>query len=114
MKVIRDMKTAMVKKLRMVMSNITVEPVVALYCLITALNTIPAEELYLRKACIVNLNYSINTCDDIYQYEDVQIETQQLVSDLQVTTVFIVRINIKRYSLGNAAYFSDCTSLINN
>ena len=85
MKVMRNM----VRKLGMVMSNITVEPVVALYCLITALNTIPAEELYLKKACSVNLNYSTNICNDIYQYEDVQIETQQLVSELQVSVLIL-------------------------
>ena len=79
----------MVRKLGMVMSNITVEPVVALYCLITALNTIPAEELYLKTACSVNLNYSTNICNDIYQYEDVQIETQQLVSELQVSVLIL-------------------------
>ena len=41
---------------RHVLSKMTVEPVVAMYCLIIALSGIPGEELYLKKACTVNLN----------------------------------------------------------
>ena len=67
-----------------VWNNITVEPVVALYCFIIALSGIPGEELYLKKACKVNLNNSMEICDNIYEYEAIQIETQKLVSGVQV------------------------------
>ena len=69
---------------RNVWNNITVEPVIAMYCLIIALSSIPGEELYLKKACKVNLNHSMEICDNIYEYEAVQIETQKLVSGVQV------------------------------
>ena len=66
-----------------VWNNITVEPVVAMYCLIIALSEIPGEELYLKKACKVNLNHSMEICDNIYDHEAAQIETQKLVSGVQ-------------------------------
>ena len=66
-----------------VWNNITVEPVVAMYCLILALSGIPGEELYLKKACKVNLNHSMEICDNIYDHEAAQIETQKLVSGVQ-------------------------------
>ena len=72
--------------IRNVWDNITVEPVVAMYCLIIALSGIPGEELYLKKACKVNLNHSMEICDNIYEYEEAQIETQKLVSGVQVTS----------------------------
>ena len=71
-----------------VWSNITIEPVVCLYCLIIALSGIPGEELYLKKACHVNLNYSMEVCDDIYNHEDAQIQTQKLVSGIQVISCY--------------------------
>ena len=70
-----------------VWSNITIEPVVAFYCLIIALSGIPGEELYLKKACKVNLNHSMEVCDNIYDHEEAQIETQKLVSGVQVNTI---------------------------
>ena len=73
--------------LRTVWSNITLEPVMAMYCLIIALSEIPGEELYLKKACKVNLNHSMEICDNIYDYEEAQVETQKLVSGVQVNLV---------------------------
>ena len=69
--------------LKNVWNNITIEPVVGLYCVIIALSGIPGEELYLKKACSVNLNNSLEICDNIHEHEDIQIRTQQLVSGVQ-------------------------------
>ena len=60
------------------------EPVVVIYCLIVALSGIPGEELYVKKACLVNLNQSREVCDDIYNNEELQIENQKIVSGIQV------------------------------
>ena len=79
-----NMFTKVSEYLRTVWSNITLEPVVAMYCLIIALSGIPGEELYLKKACKVNLNHSMEICDNIYDYEAAQMETQKLVSVVQV------------------------------
>ena len=71
--------------LKHVWSNITIEPVVAMYCLVIALSGIPGEELYLKKACNVNLNHSMEVCDNIFDHKAAQIETQKLVSTVQVS-----------------------------
>ena len=69
--------------LKHVWSNITIELVVAMYCLIIALIGIPGEELYLKKDCNVNLNHSMEVCDNIFDHKAAQIETQKLVSTVQ-------------------------------
>ena len=69
----------------MVWSTMTVEPVVAMYCMITALSYITGEELYLIKACSVNLNYTREICGNISDHQEVQIKTQELVSGIQVS-----------------------------
>ena len=76
---------ALSEYVRPVLSKMTVEPVVAIYCLIIALSGIPGEELYLRKACTVNLNHSMEICDNIHHHQEAQIETQKLVSGVQVS-----------------------------
>ena len=63
--------------------NITVEPVVIFYCLVVALSGIPGEEMYVKKACLVNLNHTREVCDNIYDHKEIQLETQKLVSGLQ-------------------------------
>ena len=60
------------------------EPVIAIFYLVIALSGIPGEELYLKKACLVNLNHTREVCDNIYQHKEVQIETQKYVSGIQV------------------------------
>ena len=66
------------------LSNTTVEPVIGVFYLVLALSGIPGEELYLKKTCLVNLNNSREVCDNIFDNEEVQIETQQHVSGIQV------------------------------
>ena len=70
-------------KCRHIWKNITVEPVVIFYCLVVALSGIPGEEMYVKKACLVNLNHTQEVCDNIYEHKEVQLETQKLVSGLQ-------------------------------
>ena len=70
--------------IRNVWTHTTIEPVIAIFYLIMALSGIPGEELYLKKACIVNLNYTSEICDNIYSHKEVQIETQKYISGIQV------------------------------
>ena len=74
-------------RLRMTWTNITIEPVVLLYCIIDSLSGISSEELYLQKACLVNLNYSVAVCSNLTQQDAIQLETQQKVSAVQVRGV---------------------------
>ena len=79
------MKANVSKKVNIVWSAMTLEPVVAMYCMITALSYITGEELYLKKAWSVNLKYTMEICENIYDHQEVQIETQELVSGIQVS-----------------------------
>ena len=71
------------EKVLLVWQNITIDPVVAMYCLVIALSGIPGEELYLKKACNVNLNHSMEICDNIQNHQEEQMATQKLVSGVQ-------------------------------
>ena len=82
---VSKMKANVLKKVKMVWSTMTVELVVAMYCMITALSYITGEELYLIKACTVNLNYTREICGNISDHQEVQIKTQELVSGIQVS-----------------------------
>ena len=82
---VSKMRANVLKKVKMVWSTMTVEPVVAMYCMITALSYITGEELYLIKACSVNLNYTREICGNISDNQEVQIKTQELVSGIQVS-----------------------------
>ena len=76
--------------------NITIEPVVAMYFLVGALSIIPGQELFLKKACNVNLNYCMDICESIHDHDEEQIQTKKLVSGVQVTyyMIFITPLNI--------------------
>ena len=77
--------------MRNVWSNTTIEPVIAIYYLIIALSGIVGEELYLKKACLVNFNNSVEVCDNIYAHKEIQVETQKYISGIQVTSrIFLV------------------------
>ena len=70
-------------KLKSCFREISLEPVFFLFCLNSGLINIPSQSLYIKKACQVNLRHSEAVCDNIQQHEDVQIETQQYVSQIQ-------------------------------
>ena len=46
--------------LKNVWTNITVEPVGLLFAIVTSLSGIAGSELYLKKGCKVNLNYTMD------------------------------------------------------
>ena len=96
MKNIMDMLGTVKERVLLLWQNITIEPVVAMYFLVGALSIIPGQELFLKKACNVNLNYSMDVCERIHEHEEEQIQTQKLVSGVQVTyhMIFITPLNI--------------------
>ena len=82
--------------------QVTVEPVVMLFSLNLGLTGITTQDLYLQKACRVNLNISRDICDNIHNHTGaqvtersdergghcstslfIQVETQKFVSELQ-------------------------------
>jgi len=59
------------------------EPVAFLLMVFVGLILLTSQELYLMKACKVNLNFTNAECENINNNSDVQIATQQYVSEIQ-------------------------------
>ena len=53
--------------------QVTVEPVVILFSLNLGLTGITTQDLYLQKACRVNLNISRDICDNIHNHTGAQV-----------------------------------------
>ena len=65
-------------------SDITIEPIITLFTLVISMSGISSQELYLKKACVVNFNHSIDLCENIYSHKDAQLEVQKHISGVQV------------------------------
>ena len=71
--------TERLKSLLLAYKFISLEPIFFLFSLSITLTAITTQDLYLAKACKVNLNYTETLCDNIHQHGDVQRETQKYV-----------------------------------
>ena len=60
---------------------ISLEPIFFLLYLNIALVYISINDLYLAKACKVNLNYTETLCDDLHQHPELQKTTQKYVRE---------------------------------
>jgi len=74
--------------------NVTVEPLLPLYIIASILTAYAAQNLYLDKACRVNLGYSDEICDALKRKEStnltyVEIEVQKVVVDMQKWKIVI-------------------------
>jgi hypothetical protein len=74
----------LVKFIKDVYSNITVEPIAFLAMVSYYLIEISAQSLYLEKACQVNLKHSAADCANLTDNSTLQVETQEYVSGVQV------------------------------
>jgi len=70
-------------RLKTVLGNIMLEPVAFLLMTFVGLVMLTSQELYLMKACKVNLNFTDAECDNINNHSDVQISTQQYVAEIR-------------------------------
>ncbi|CAG5058576.1 unnamed protein product [Parnassius apollo] len=84
-----DLKTIPLKeKMKYLKSNITVEPIVLLFMVPSVLSLLATQNLYIDKACRVNLQFSETVCRDLqirkldnHTFEE--IEVQKLVASVQ-------------------------------
>ena len=60
--------------------QVTVEPVVMLFCLNLGLTGISSQDLYLQKACRVNLNISREICDNLHNNREAQVRRRELTA----------------------------------
>ncbi|KAL3289021.1 hypothetical protein HHI36_003464 [Cryptolaemus montrouzieri] len=83
-------------KLKYVISNITVEPIVFLYILATMMNSLVNQNLSLEKACRVNLHLNQSICDALVVRDKSgylphhEVEVQQLVVKWAAYKTFII------------------------
>jgi len=89
---IKERDINITRKLKHVWSNLTIEPLAFLTFLIVFLSDISTQELYIQKACQVNLQYSAEVCANLSQHKEVQIETQEYVSGVQANNGFLQRL----------------------
>ena len=71
-------------KITTIFKNITLEPVYFLFMAAMGMTVFTSQELYLMKACKVNLNFTDSLCDNINNHTEIQISTQKYVSEIQV------------------------------
>ena len=74
---------ALCERLKNVFRNITLEPVYFLFMAAMGMTVFTSQELYLMKACKVNLNFTESLCENINNHTDIQIATQKYVSEIQ-------------------------------
>ena len=72
------------EKVKEMMAVVNIEPVYFLYFLSIGLLSMPVQQLYLEKACKVNLGLNDTVCQDISAHMEVQVEAQGLVAEIQV------------------------------
>ena len=72
------------EKVKNMFKNITLEPVYFLFMAAMGMIAFTSQELYLMKACKVNLNFTEALCENINNHTDIQIMTQKYVSEIQV------------------------------
>ena len=78
-------KMKLVTKIQSLLRNIHLGPVVFLFYICFGIFFVTSQQLYIEKACKVNLNYSEEVCDNIKEHNETQIEAQKLISEIQVS-----------------------------
>ena len=80
---IKLFKMKVVDRVKQVVKDIYLEPVVFLFYICFGIFYVTSQQLYIEKACIVNLNNTDAVCDNIKDHNPTQIETQKLISEIQ-------------------------------
>ena len=85
-------------KLKNIWHNLTVEPLAFITYIIIFITDVSTKELYIQKACQVNLGYGLGLCTNLTNNEELQKEVQEYVTGVQVKLlgyhVVIVQLNL--------------------
>ena len=79
---------------RHALASVHLEPAVFLFYVSWGIFFVTSQQLYIEKACKVNLNLTEEVCDNIRDHKEVQVEAQKLVSAIQVRTLKSSSINV--------------------
>ena len=77
-------KMRLMTKVQSLLRNVHLGPVVFLFYICFGIFSVTSQQLYVEKACKVNLNYSDELCDNLKEHNETQIEAQKLISEIQV------------------------------
>ncbi|XP_055378626.1 solute carrier family 46 member 3-like [Condylostylus longicornis] len=75
------MSTDIIEKIKEWIHSITVEPTMFLYMFAFMFTTVVEQAFFVRKACLVNHNYTVEICDNIKDYENITKEVQVTTSN---------------------------------
>ena len=73
-----------VERVKQVVKDIYLELVVFLFYICFGIFYVTSQQLYIEKACKVNLNNTDAVCDNIKDHNHTMIEAQKLISEIQV------------------------------
>ena len=79
-------KMRLMTKVQSLLRNVHLGPVVLLFYICFGIFSVTSQQLYVEKACKVNLNFSDEICDNLNEHNETQIEAQKLISEIQVQT----------------------------
>ena len=74
-------------RLRVLVASIYIEPAVFLFYICYGIFFVTSQQLYIEKACKVNLGHNATVCDNLADHDATQLEAQKLISVLQVGSV---------------------------
>lgn len=87
--------------------HISVEPTMFLYMFAFQLTSVIEQAFFVRRACMVNHNYSAAICDDLGNFTDIQKEVQVSMGNSGVSLPSILSL---RGSLANSIFHKEnCT-----
>ena len=96
------MRSKAFANIKYIWENITLEPVAFLFSLNFGFIAVAGSQLYVDKMCQVNLNYTVEICDNVNvnpEYKDIMIENQKKVVVLQTISRVIQTIPSFLYTL---------------
>jgi hypothetical protein len=103
-------RMGMVDRLKGLVASIYIEPAVFLFFISYGIFFVASQQLYIEKACKVNLGHNDTVCDNLSDHNATQLEAQKLISVLQVSSdplnkMLCSLFNASRATMGRCRVF---------